>query len=154
MFTAKDFLRSSDYGTLPENLLADPDRLSLEFLEIATDPNQLYADRLKALRILHIHARDLGVSNSPNLARCLMIAFEREFPPETLNDIATAERTGHSHHYSLLVFRCGVTLARIAGDHAQDLIDSVRQVFKGTWREASLNSLLAMIQRQRERPDL
>jgi hypothetical protein len=92
MFTAKGFLRNRGYDTLDERIRSDPDRLRLEFLEIATDVSEPYLYRAISLRILWSHAHELRTINSLCVTLGLIAAFEREFPPKTLNDLAKSLR--------------------------------------------------------------
>jgi hypothetical protein len=153
MRTAKDFVSNPDFYILPQFIGTDPGRLRHEFLAIAADLNEPILYRLRALGILHYHANELGVYSVLE-ANGLIAAFEREFAPELLNEIADSERVGRRHYYSLVLVRFCLTLARVAGDSAQAQIDSVRQVFKGTWRDSSLNSQLETIKQRRDRADL
>jgi hypothetical protein len=150
MFTAKGFLRNRNYETLDERILSDPERLRLEFLEIATDARESYLNRITSLRILWSHAHALGSIDSLSVTHGLIAAIEREFPPQTLEDIARTERDGRGHRYSMLLYGFCIALANVAGDSAHRHIDVVRQVFKGTWREPRLESRLETIKRNRE----
>jgi hypothetical protein len=150
MLTAKGFLRNRDYDTLDELIMSDPDRLRLEFLEIATDVGEPCEYRLTSLRILWSHAHTLGTINSLCVTHGLIAAFEREFPPKTLNNLANLVRISQYPNCSLLVDYFCIAMATVAGDRAQGPIDAVRQVFKGTWREAALDARLEAIKRRRD----
>jgi len=150
MFTAKDFLRKPDFRTLPGLIRTDPGRLKREFLEVAEDFSEPYLFRTKSLRILNIHARALGGYSSSDGAD-LIAAFEREFPAERLSEIATALRLGLFHFDCWMVYLYCVALAAVAPVAARDHIDMVLKLFKGTFREASLNIHLELITRRRWR---
>jgi hypothetical protein len=150
MFTAKTFLRHRDYDTLDKLISSDPDRLRLEFLEIATDVNEPYLYRAISLRILWSHAHALRTIDSLCVTLGLIAAFEREFPPKALNDVAKLVRMGQHPNCSGLVRDFCIALAHIAGDRAQSSIHAARQVFKGTMREPVLESHLELIRRKRE----
>jgi hypothetical protein len=150
MFTAKAFLRNSDYDTLPDHLRADPERLSLEFFEIATDRRAPHLYRLKSLRILRTHGDALAFGNYPGLSLGLITAFEREFPAAALDEIAEAQRAGRCHYNSVLLYGFCLTLAKLAGESGRGCVDAACQVFKWTDRGPQLEACVEMIRRQRE----
>jgi hypothetical protein len=152
MMTAQDFLRKPDYGILPALIRSDAARLKREFLAIASDSSAPYLFRTKSLRILNLRAKDFGgYTNSDGAS--LIAAFDREFPPPKLGEIGTIIRDGSYHFDCWMVLLFCVALARIAPQEAERVVDSVRNIFKGTFRESSLNGHLQLISLQRRRSD-
>jgi len=148
MFTAKDFLRKPEFRALPQIIRTDPNRIKREFLEVAGASSEPYLYTTKSLRILHLPVRALGGYSSSDGA-ALIAAFEKEFPPKRLNDIATALRIKGFHFDCWMVLLYCVALESVAPVAAQANINTVLELFKGTFRESSLNIHLEIIRRRK-----
>lgn len=147
MFTARKFLQKTDYGILAEIIRGDPIRLRKEFLSIATDPKEDFLFRTKSLRILNLYAQVLGLF-TPLERRALTTAFESEFPPKKLEEVARIVRSGVCCYFEAwLLFCYCITVARITLNERSDMVNATREVFKGTYRERSLKSHLDTIER-------
>src|SRR5579863_981476 len=151
MFTARSFLEippgPGKYNDLLAKLRTDPIRLRQEFLVIATNPNEEFLMRERALRILHLHGDELGVRGSPVAIEEMLKAFANEFPPKTLERIAPAMRDAQSQTHEkaraetdgFVAHLFCVIFADLAPERTKGQINAVKDALKGTLFEEVLS---------------